>query len=57
MRYPVNSPADDFSYVLNDDLKSGYLSSNRVNGKGGDDIYSFVIQDPKDQFIMKRCVR
>lgn len=50
MRYPVNSPGDDFSYILNDDLRGGYLSSNRVNGKGGDDIYSFVI--PKSNNIL-----
>ena len=50
MRYPVNSPGDDFSYILNDDLRGGYLSSNRVNGKGGDDIYSFFI--PKSNNIL-----
>ncbi len=36
----LNSSADDFGvYFLNDSI--GYFSSNRVGGKGGDDIYSF----------------
>ncbi len=41
--YPVNSPRDDFAFTLNQDRKSGYLSSNREGGKGEDDIYSFSI--------------
>lgn len=44
LRYPVNSSCDDFSYIVNENLKIGYLSSNRPNGKGGDDIYSFDIK-------------
>jgi len=56
MGYPVNSPGDDFSYVLNNDLKSGYFSSNRVNGKGGDDIYSFVNQKPNKLLTIKGIV-
>lgn len=38
---PVNSPFDDFSYVINPDSKIGYFSSNRPKGKGSDDIYKF----------------
>uniref|UniRef100_UPI00046F2391 carboxypeptidase-like regulatory domain-containing protein n=1 Tax=Aquimarina pacifica TaxID=1296415 RepID=UPI00046F2391 len=38
---PVNSSEDDFTFVLNEDTKIGYFSSNRVGGKGSDDIYSF----------------
>jgi len=56
MGYPVNSPGDDFSYVLNNDLKSGYFSSNRVNGKGGDDIYSFVDQKPNNSLTIRGIV-
>ncbi|MDD2612478.1 MAG: OmpA family protein [Bacteroidales bacterium] len=47
MRYPINSPGDDFSFIIDDNTQSGYLSSNRVNGKGGDDIYSFSLIKPK----------
>ena len=38
---PYNSGYDDFAYFLNSDAESGYFSSNRPGGKGGDDIYSF----------------
>ena len=39
---PINTPYDDFSFIVNDDTKLGYFSSNRIGGKGGDDIYRFV---------------
>jgi len=38
---PINSQGDDFSFFLNEDLTTGYLSSRRVRGEGGDDLYSF----------------
>jgi len=38
---PINSPGDDFSFFLNDDLTTGYLSSRRLKGEGGDDLYYF----------------
>lgn len=38
---PINSPGDDFSFFLNDDLSTGYLSSRRLKGKGGDDLFYF----------------
>lgn len=38
---PVNSPDDDFSFVLNEMTKIGFFASNREGGKGNDDIYSF----------------
>jgi len=56
LRYPVNSSCDDFSYIVNDDLKTGYLSSNRPNGKGGDDIYSFEIKPSKNLYIINGIV-
>ena len=44
MKYPINSPQDDFGIVFNpDEPEEGYFSSNRPGGKGGDDIYSFVV--------------
>ncbi len=39
---PVNSKADDFSFVINGDMRRGFFTSNRPQGKGADDIYSFV---------------
>ncbi len=43
---PLNSEADDFSFIMDNDKKSGYFSSNREGGKGDDDIYSFVEDEP-----------
>ena len=39
--YPTNSPQDDFAYMRTTG-QSGYLSSNRADGLGEDDIYSFM---------------
>jgi len=41
--YPLNSEYDDFSFLLLDDHKSGYISSNRTST---DRIYEFEIHDP-----------
>lgn len=42
---PMNSSADDFSlYQFN--LTRGFFSSNRRGGKGDDDIYTFINDDP-----------
>ncbi len=38
---PVNSPSDDFAFYAHEDGITGYLSSNREGGLGGDDIYKF----------------
>ncbi len=35
----INSPGDDFAISLADDMLTGFVSSNRSGGKGGDDIY------------------
>jgi outer membrane protein OmpA-like peptidoglycan-associated protein len=40
---PLNSPYDDFSLIIDKQLKKGYFSSNRVGGQGDDDIYSFQV--------------
>jgi len=42
---PINSPKDDFAYIIDESAKKGYISSNRAGGKGDDDIYSFKIPD------------
>jgi outer membrane protein OmpA-like peptidoglycan-associated protein/tetratricopeptide (TPR) repeat protein len=47
---PLNSQNDDFAISFNKDGKSGYFSSNRTDGKGDDDIYSFNMVKP---FIFK----
>jgi len=38
---PVNSPEDDFTFIIDESTKTGYFASNRTGGKGNDDIYKF----------------
>lgn len=38
----VNSPQDDFGYLLDTKTRKGYFSSNRDGGQGYDDIYKFT---------------
>ncbi len=38
---PINSPKDDFCFIIDENKKNGYFSSNRGGGKGDDDIYYF----------------
>jgi outer membrane protein OmpA-like peptidoglycan-associated protein/tetratricopeptide (TPR) repeat protein len=40
---PINSDKDDFCFILKPDKRSGFLASNRPEGKGDDDIYEFSI--------------
>jgi outer membrane protein OmpA-like peptidoglycan-associated protein len=47
LKYPLNSPKDDFSIIYTESGEAGYFSSNRDGGKGEDDIYSFVSAPPK----------
>jgi peptidoglycan-associated lipoprotein len=42
---PMNSPADDFGIFLFKPDR-GFYTSNRDGGKGDDDIYTFVNEDP-----------
>lgn len=43
---PVNSMEDDFSFIINEANRKGYFASNRKEGKGDDDIYSFTENEP-----------
>ncbi|MBB3124969.1 outer membrane protein OmpA-like peptidoglycan-associated protein/tetratricopeptide (TPR) repeat protein [Mesoflavibacter sabulilitoris] len=38
---PFNSSFDDFCYFIDTEKNTGYFSSNREGGQGGDDIYAF----------------
>lgn len=44
MGYPVNSSKDDFGLALDSTGVKGYFSSNRVGGKGDDDLYFMKIK-------------
>ncbi len=41
----INSSSDDFCYVEGTEANTGYFSSNRVGGKGDDDIYYFKVKE------------
>ena len=41
--YPLNSAADDFAISFRDGMEEGMFTSNRVGGKGVDDLYSFKL--------------
>lgn len=50
LRFPINSAGDDFSLIkaqTTDQVLTGFLSSNREGGRGGDDIYRFNTIVPK----------
>ncbi len=47
----VNSPQDDFALTLSEDGKNGYVSSNRIQGKG-DDIYAVELVNPFPRMII-----
>ena len=38
---PVNGPVDDFAFIIDNRTQLGFFSSNRKEGLGFDDIYSF----------------
>lgn len=43
---PINSPVDDFTFIVNSTTGLGYFASNREGGVGDDDIYSFKTLKP-----------
>jgi len=55
---PVNSQHDDFAFTMNKDNITGYFSSNRTDGKGDDDIYSYLLTKPfQKQLIVEGIVK
>jgi len=42
MGIPINSSTDDFAFYIDSKTRKGFVSSNRANGVGGDDIYFFM---------------
>lgn len=55
MGAPLNSKADDFGLIADQEAKTGYFSSNRPGGKGGDDLYH-VIFNNKVEFVLAGTV-
>lgn len=54
LKAPINSKSDDFSFIVTNDEK-GYFSSNRVGGKGDDDIYAFNLVKVKEESVV--CIK
>lgn len=50
---PINGPMDDFTFILDEGTKKGYFASNRKEGMGYDDIYSFVEHRPLELDCLK----
>ncbi|MCK4661815.1 MAG: OmpA family protein [Bacteroidales bacterium] len=55
MKYPINSPVDDFGIIFEGDYERGYLSSSRKGSKGSDDIWQFSL--PPIEFQLAGIVR
>ena len=51
---PVNSGFDDFTFTIDSESKEGYFSSNRLGGKGNDDIYELKETKP---LIIEDCAQ
>ncbi len=47
----INSKADDFGIFFTEYPKAGFLSSNREDGVGDDDIYFFEDKTPKPKIV------
>ena len=47
MRYPINSPADDFGIIFEKDREAGYFTSRRHDSgtRGGDNIFVFYLPE------------
>jgi outer membrane protein OmpA-like peptidoglycan-associated protein len=43
--YPINTEDDDIGFMVSTDGRKAYLSSNKLNGSGGYDIYSFDLYE------------
>lgn len=50
MKYPINSPADDFGIVFEKESERGFFSSTR-KGRGNDEIYMFALPPLKFNVI------
>ena len=48
---PINSSGDDFTFIINESSRRGYVSSNRSGGLGDDDLYSFI----EEETIVFKC--
>jgi len=43
--FPINTSYDDFGLIFSEDGQSAYFSSNRIEGRGKDDIYVIIFEE------------
>ena len=55
LKYPMNSTGDDFAIVFHPTQEKGFMSSNRGNTRGTDNIYYF--EEPSIQFTFSGTVK
>ncbi len=60
LKPPINSGSDDFGYIVDyqskrnaEVLQTGFFSSTRFDGKGGDDIYKFEKRIPPPEPVVE----
>ncbi|MDR3227557.1 MAG: OmpA family protein [Prevotellaceae bacterium] len=56
MGEPFNSNNDDFGIIFEGATDNGYFTSNRIGGKGGDDIYRFYINIPVIEYYVEGII-
>ncbi|MGE4541389.1 MAG: OmpA family protein [Bacteroidales bacterium] len=55
LKYPINSTADDFAITFHPEKEEGFISSNRDNIRGIDNIYHFI--EPPILFTLSGTVK
>lgn len=51
--YPINTKNDDLGFIVSTNGKKAYFSSNKLNGKGGWDIYEFdLYKDARPEKVL-----
>ena len=55
LKYPMNSTGDDFAVCFHPTQEKGFVSSNRGNGRGIDNIYYF--EEPQIKFTFSGTVK
>ncbi len=55
LKYPMNSTSDDFAICFHPTQEKGFMSSNRGNNRGDDNIYYF--EEPQIKFTFSGTVK
>lgn len=56
MGYPLNTVNDDIYFCLSEDGRTGYFSSERPSGLGGQDIYQVVFPTSQIDYLLVRGI-